>query len=155
MCGGNFGAGVSRDGLSNAPGIRRREGRATERARLTDFDGPGTGVEGSSAGRVKATSSRGESVAMLRTKVVKPAFPVDCCACGDGDRGLDWAPSIRAGEIEVKSSDLDGPDRGEDLVIFGDFLRGWCVDCRVTGGTERDDGCGCATKAVRCRCKEL
>lgn len=36
------------EGLENAPGMggRKEKGRATERARVTDFDGPGVGVEG-------------------------------------------------------------------------------------------------------------
>jgi hypothetical protein len=143
--------------VSNAPGIRGRKGkgRATERARLTGFDGPGTGVDGSSEGRDKATSCRGESVDMLRTKVGLPAVPVDCCVFGYGNRGPDCAPSIGAEGIGVKSSDLDGPDRGEDLVIriFGDFLRGWCIDCGAASGTDRDEGC--VTKAVRRTLEEL
>lgn len=43
------------EGLRYEPGIGgRKEGRATERVRLTDFDEPGTGVEGGPEGRDKA-----------------------------------------------------------------------------------------------------
>jgi hypothetical protein len=53
-----FGAGVSMEGLRNAPGIdgRKEKGRAVERARLTGFDEPGVGVEGGPEGRGKATA---------------------------------------------------------------------------------------------------
>ena len=71
------------EGLRYEPGIGgRKEGRTTERARLTDFDGPGTGVEGSPEGRGKAAAMwpvrGGGSVGKVGTERERPAFLIDC-----------------------------------------------------------------------------
>lgn len=93
---GGFVVGVSIEGLRNAPGIdgrKEEKGRATERARLTDFDGPGVGVEGGLEGRGKATvmgpaASRGESVAKVSTDMGDLAT-LSGSVCEDGDGGVD------------------------------------------------------------------
>jgi len=81
---GGLCAGVSMEGLRYEPGIGgRKEGRTTERARLTDFDGPGTGVEGSPEGRGKAAAiwpvrGGGGSVGKVGTEMEGLAFLIDC-----------------------------------------------------------------------------
>jgi len=72
------------EGLRYEPGIGgRKEGRTTERARLTDFDGAGTGVEGSPEGRGKAAAMRpvrggGGSVGKEGIEMERSAFLIDC-----------------------------------------------------------------------------
>jgi hypothetical protein len=94
-----FGVGVSMVGLRKAPG--KEKGRAAERARLTDFDGPGVGVEGGPEGRGKGmamgpVASWGEPAAKVSTEIGK-AFLSGCCMCEDGDRGGDGTRSFGAG----------------------------------------------------------
>lgn len=84
------------DGLRYEPGIGGRKGkwRATERARLTDFDGSGTGVQGAPEGWGKAAemcsaTGDGGSVAEVGTEMEWSVTSIDCLMCGDRDRIAD------------------------------------------------------------------
>ena len=153
---GGFVVGVSIEGLKNAPGIdgrKEEKGRATERARLTDFDGPGVGVEGGPEGRGKATAmgpvaSWGESVVKVFTDMGNLAT-LSGCVCEDGDGEVDCTSSVGAEGLVGGSRDSTEPDRGESrfVRIFGDFLRGRCVECREVSWAGRDEDC--TTTSVR------
>ena len=80
-----FCVGVSTEGLRYEPGIggRKERGRATDRAWLTDFDGPGTGVEGGPERRGKAAAmcpvaGGGGSATKTGTEMERSAFLIDC-----------------------------------------------------------------------------
>jgi len=140
-----FGVGVSIAGLRKPPG--KEKGRAAERARLTDFDGPGVGVEGGLEGRDKAiamgpVASWGESAAMVFIEMGRLAVLSGCCMCEDGGGG-ECTRSVGAGGIVGESRNNVGPDRGEDrfVLIFGDFLRGRCVERRDVNWAGRDEDC--------------
>jgi hypothetical protein len=81
---GGLCAGISMEGLKYEPGIGgRKAGRTTERARLTDFDGAGTGVEGSPEGRGKAAAmgpvrGGGGPVDKVGIEMVRSPFLIDC-----------------------------------------------------------------------------
>lgn len=150
-----FGIGVSMEGLRNAPGIdgRKEKGRDTERARLTAFDGPGVGVEGGSEGRGRATgmdlvASWGESTSEVFTEMGKPDILSGCCV-REGRDGGDCTCSVGAEGIVSEPGNFAEPDRGEGrfVRIFGDFLRGRCVECRDVSCAGREDGC--TTTSVR------
>ena len=71
----------------------------------------------------------GESAAKVFTELGKSAVLSGCCMCGDGDEGGDCTPCV---EIVSEPGNSVGPDRGKHrfVRIFGDFLRGRCVECR-------------------------
>jgi hypothetical protein len=141
--------GVSTEGLRYEPGIggRKERGRATDRAWRPDFDGPGTGVEGGPEGRGKAAAmcpvaGAGGSTTKTGTEMVRSAFLIDCRIRWDGDRIADCTSSVGDEGREGEPRNIAESDRGERLFvcIFGDFLRGRCVERRVTCGADRDVG---------------
>jgi hypothetical protein len=74
----------------------------------------------------------GESAAKVFTELGKSAALSGCCMCGDGDEGGDCSRCVGTGAIVSEPGNSVGPDRGKDrfVRIFGDFLRGRCVECR-------------------------
>jgi hypothetical protein len=55
-----------------------------------------------------------------------------CCMSGGGDEEGDCTRCVGTDETVSEPGNSVGPGRGEDrlLRIFGDFLRGRCVECR-------------------------
>jgi len=74
----------------------------------------------------------GESAAKVFTELGKSAVLSSCCMCEDGDEGGDCTRCVGTDEIVSEPGNSAGPDRGKDrfVRIFGDFLRGICVECR-------------------------
>ena len=71
----------------------------------------------------------GESAARVFTELGTSVVLSGCCMCGDGDEGCDCTPCV---DTVSEPGNSVGPDRGKDrfVRIFGDFLRGRCVECR-------------------------
>jgi hypothetical protein len=91
----------------------------------------------------------GEPASEVFTDMEKPDTLSGCCVCEDGDGGGDCTCSVGAEGIVSELGNFAGPDRGEGrfVRIFGDFLRGRCVECRDVSCVGRDEGC--TTTSVR------
>ena len=95
------------------------------------------GVEGGSEGRGKAAvmgpmAGLRESAAKVYTELGGSADLSGCCMCGDGDDVGDCTRCVGTDGIVSELEHSVGPDCGKDRLvrIFGDFLRGRCVECR-------------------------
>lgn len=114
---GGFGAGVSAEGLKNAPGISGRMGKTWPSFTIeVDLDGPGTGVEGGSgegheAPRILFVPSCG-GIAGVAGAEMKPPTILDVCGGGDGDENSTCGPEVIAERCGGESSEFGEPDRG-------------------------------------------
>ena len=73
-----------------------------------------------------------ESAAKVFTELGEWAVLSGCCMCEDGDEGGDCIRCVGTDGIVSEPGNSVGPDRGKDrfVRIFGEFLRGRCLDCR-------------------------
>ena len=99
----------------------------------------------------------GESAAKVFMELGKSAILSGCgpCGmCGVGDEGGDCTRCVVTDWVESEPGSSVGSDRDTDrfVLIFGDFLRGRCVECRDVTRAGRDEGCG--TRSVRGICED-
>lgn len=74
----------------------------------------------------------GGSTAKVFMGLGKSTVLSGCCVCADGDEGGDCVRCVGSDGIVSEPGNSVGPGRGKDrfIRIFGDFLRGRCVECR-------------------------
>ena len=147
---GSFGAGVSREGLRNAPGIGGRKGKTRSSFPIgVGLDGPGTGVEGSSGER---TSGEGHEASRIRLAVscggivgtvgveIKPPIILGVCGCGDCNANATCGPEVTAERCGGESGRFGEPDREGvpfDRILW-DPPRRRCEGRRETGRADID-----------------